>query len=172
MYTIRQFLANDSEAVRRLFVDGQREFAAGFEKEIEAYIRESLSGDLSDIQAHYLDRTGSNFWVVEYGQQVIGSAGLQRRNKNDAELRRMNVAKDFRRRGIAQDLLDTVEGFAKSQGYLRLLLSTITPLAPAIALYEKNGYKRNGQDQYGSVTVLHFSKPLVSGEGRPEDGQS
>ena len=172
MFTIRQFRSDDLEAVRKLFVDGQRQFAAGFETEIESYIEETLSRDLADVRAHYLGRPGSNFWVVEGDGRLVGTAGLQRRNEEEAELRRMNVAIEYRRRGIAQSLLDTVEEYARTQGYSRLLLSTIIPLVPAIAMYEKNGFRRTGQHRYGSVTVLHFSKNLLSGQGRPEGGRS
>ena len=172
MATIRQFRASDSEAVRLLFCNGQREFASGYEREIESYIEETLNGDLSDVQSYYLERPGSNFWVAEYAGQVIGTAGLQWRNGEVAELRRMNVARHFRRQGIAQTILDTVEDYARTHGYSRIVLSTITPLAPAIALYKKNGYIRTGADRYGSVTVLHFGKDLFNGDGGPAVAQS
>ncbi len=169
--TIREFLPKDTPTIHRLFADGQWQFAAGVEAEIETYIEESLLDDLSNIEAHYRDQAGSNFWVAEVDGKVRGMFGLQRRSEKEGELRRLSVDIEYRRRGIAQILLETAEAYAREQGYTRLRLSTITPLKPAIALYEKFGYLRCGEDRYGKLTVLHFTKYLVSERGSSGDGQ-
>ena len=171
MFSIRQFHVEDADDVRRLFAEGQRQFSGGVEREIEAYIRDSLAGDLADIAGHYL-QPGSNFWVAEAGGQVIGMVGIQRKDAATCELRRMAVDVRWRRRGLARKLLETAEAFGRQQGYASIVLSTITPLQPAIALYEGTGYQLTGQSCYGTVTVLHYGKDLLSGPNPPKDGQS
>lgn len=172
MFSIRQFRQHDADDVRRLFVEGQRQFAAGIEREIESYIEDTLAGDLSDIPGNYINRPSSNFWIVEAGGQVIGMVGLQRRDTATCEVRRMAVDRRWRRKGIGRSLLETAEDFARSQGFESMVLSTITPLQPAISLYEGAGFGLTGQGQYGAVTVLHYSKELLSDPSRPGGGQS
>ena len=170
--TIREFLPKDAPTILRLFADGQRQFAVGVEAEIESYVEKSLLDDLSDIEANYRDQDGSNFWVAEVDGQVRGMFSLQRRSEREGELRRLSVDIEYRRRGIAQTLLETAEAYAREQGYTSLRLSTITPLKPAIALYEKFGYREYGKDRYGAITVLHFTKNLVGERGSSGGGQS
>ena len=172
MVSIRQFRPDDAPEVIRLFTEGQRQFSTGFEKEIEAYIEESLRGDLQNIPLHYLSEPGGNFWVAEASGQVVGTAGVQRQSEEVAELRRMAVDIRWRRQGIARRLLEQVEGFALQHGYKRLSLSTITPLKPAISMYERAGYQQTGTGQYGAITVLHYGKKLVSQCGGQEDGRN
>ncbi|MDE2778509.1 MAG: GNAT family N-acetyltransferase [Chloroflexota bacterium] len=166
MVAIREFGPDDAEDVRRLFSEGQSQFAAGFEEDFEAYTRESLKADLSDIQGHYMDRPGSCFWVATVNGKVVGMVGIQRRDSHTGELRRMGVDINRRRQGIARMLLETAEEYCRQQGYSRLCLSTVTPLVPAIQMYQASGYTQTGQGKYGSVTVLHFSKELVSDQCR------
>jgi GNAT superfamily N-acetyltransferase len=171
MFSFRQFRQDDAEAVRRLFTQGQRQFSAGAESEIESYVKDSLAGDLADIAANYL-QSGGNFWVVETEGQVVGMVALQRKDAATCELRRMAVDARYRRKGLGRRLLETAEAFARQQGYAGIVLTTITPLQPAIALYEGMGYKLTDQSRHGAVTVLHYRKELFNGPNGPGNGQS
>ena len=89
MVTIRTFRPEDRERVRDLFARGQRDFAAGLEAEVEAYIRRSLDADLAHIPATYLANEDSHFWVAEIGDRVVGMvalqhAGIRKRANSDA----------------------------------------------------------------------------------------
>ena len=171
MFSIRQYRNDDADDVRRLFAEGQRQFSAGVERELDSYINATLAGDLADIAGNYL-QPGGNFWVIEAGGQVIGMVGLQRKDATACELRRMAVDIKWRRKGLRRRLLETAETFARQRGYSSMVLSTITPLQPAIALYESAGYRLSGQSEYGAVTVLHYGKELLSVQDRPGGGQS
>lgn len=59
----------------------------------------------------------------------------------DAELKRMYVRPTRRRQGHAGTLLAAIEGFARSQGYARVILETGTAQPDAVAFYEVNGYR-------------------------------
>ena len=96
--SIRTYQPADAEAVRQLFTRGQMDFAAGLEASVEAYIRRSLAADLADITSHYLSDPGSHFWVADVDGEVKGMVGVQRRDEEEAELRRMSVAADTRRK--------------------------------------------------------------------------
>ena len=170
MLTIRTFQPGDSEAVRRLFARGQRDFAAGLEAEVEAYICLSLNADLSDIPRHYLAGNGSHFWVAESRGEVVGMVGVQRLNHEEAELRRMSVASHIRRQGIGQKLLETAEGHCVNEGFSRIVLSTVTQLQPAIAMYLKAGFRLDREEPYGSMTVHYLVKDL-NGIPSPTGGE-
>ncbi len=160
MLEIRSFQANDAGPVRALFATGLTEFAAGYEAAVKNYVQQSLDDDLADILAHYFSHPASHFWVAEFDGQVKGMVGIQYRSDEEAELRRMSVASDTRRQGIGVRLLETSEGFCRRQGYSRIRLTTVTLLQPAIALYQKSGYRLVGEDQYGSISGQHFVKEL------------
>ncbi len=172
MLTVRTFRPEDVDRVHELFVRGQRDFAAGLEGEVEAYLRRSLEADLSDIDAHYLSDEGSHFWVAELDGRVVGMVGVQMLSSDEGELRRMSVASEARRKGIGRKLLETVVGFCEQAGYRRLTLSTVTQLQPAIALYLSAGFRLTRQESYGSMTVQFYVKNLGGPVSCPGDAQS
>lgn len=160
MVTIRTFRETDTAEVHGLFARGQRDFAAGLEPQVEEYIRLSLAADLAHIEAHYLADPGSHFWVAELEGRVAGMVGLERLSEEEGELRRMSVSPTARRQGIGWGLLQTVERFCRQQGYLRLSLSTVTQLQPAIAMYRKNGFVLVKEASYMTMTVQYYVKRL------------
>jgi len=58
------------------------------------------------------------------------------------EVKRLYVRPAFRKRGIAEALLEALERFASSRGAEWLYLDTHDGLQAAIAFYERNGYLR------------------------------
>jgi len=58
------------------------------------------------------------------------------------EVKRLYVRPDFRRRGIADQLLQELEAFASSRRDEWLYLDTSDDLEAAIAFYERHEYKR------------------------------
>jgi GNAT superfamily N-acetyltransferase len=163
MIGIRTFRPADADAVRDLFSQGLLDFAMGFEAPMREYIRHSLADDLADLSASYLKEPGGHFWVADVDGQIKGMVGIQRRTREEAELRRMSVAAVSRRHGIGGKLLETAEAFCREQGYRRIRLTTVSLLQPAIALYRKHGYHQVGEERYGQITGLHFVKHLAAG---------
>jgi ribosomal protein S18 acetylase RimI-like enzyme len=101
--------------------------------------------------------------VAEVEGQIKGTVGIQSRNDEEAELRRMSVAVDSRRQGIGGELLKTAEEFCRGEDYQCIHLSTALHLKPAIALYQKAGYQLIGEEQHGRIIVQHFVKHLSDG---------
>ena len=162
MLQIRTFQPADAETVRRLFANGQLDFArdTNLEEEVRRYIQRSLLDDLADIPHHYQSQSGSDFWVAEVDGEIKGIVGVQRRSHEEAELRRMSVASGSRRQGIGRRLLETVEDFCRQEGYQRIHLTTVSQLQPAIAMYQRCGYQLTGQEAYGNIMGQHFVKYL------------
>lgn len=169
MLNIRTFRNSDTEAVHRLFAGSLMDFAEGYQEGMRSYVDSSLADDLADIPTHYLAKPGSHFWVAEIAGLIKGMVGIQRIGEDEAELRRMSVASENRRQGVGRGLLRVCETFCWAQGYRRIKLTTINLLEPAIAMYRSYGYQLVGEEQYGQITGLHFTKHLEQGDEQPED---
>jgi len=161
MIKIRSFETQDADSVRSLFSQGLMDFAQGSEQEVGGYVQESLSDDLADINASYMDDPANHFWVADEDGVVKGMVGVQWRSDEEAELRRMSVASTARRQGVGLMLLETVEGFCRDRGHRRIILTTVTLLEPAIAMYRRFGFQLTGEESYGRISAQHFVKDLT-----------
>lgn len=161
MIKIRSFETQDADSVRSLFSQGLMDFAQGSEREVGGYVQESLSDDLADINASYMDDPANHFWVADEDGVVKGMVGVQWRSDEEAELRRMSVASTARRQGVGLMLLETVEGFCRDRGHRRIILTTVTLLEPAIAMYRRFGFQLTGEESYGRISAQHFVKDLT-----------
>lgn len=137
---IRPFRAADREAVRDLFIRVNRSIAPEPLKEkFEAYIARSLAEEIDRIAEYYGERNGS-FWVAESAGTVVGMFGLEPDGPDAMELRRMYVAPEARRRGIARRMLQFAEDECRGRGQRSLTLSTSELQGEALALYRAAGY--------------------------------
>ena len=82
--------------------------------------------------------------------------------QESAEIKRMFVAPDARRRGHARAVLHHLEATARDAGAEVMVLETGTMQPEAIALYETAGYRRINDFGYYSWSPLSrcFGKPL------------
>lgn len=87
------------------------------------------------------------FIVAWLDDQAVGCGALRPHNDNTAEIKRMYVARNARRKGIAQKLLSALEDAARKFGYKRIILETGTRQPEAIGLYQKASYQE--MDCYG-----------------------
>jgi GNAT superfamily N-acetyltransferase len=77
------------------------------------------------------------------------------------EVKRLYVRPQFRRRGIAQRLLDALEHFARLRGDEWLYLDTNDSLKAAIAFYARNGYERCPRYNDNPQATIFMRKPLA-----------
>jgi GNAT superfamily N-acetyltransferase len=85
---------------------------------------------------------GAGVWLARSGDYIIGCIALRRlREPHSGEIKRMYVKPEARGRGIAQQLLDTVEAFARASGYRWIYLDTTDQMRAAASLYQRNGYQ-------------------------------
>jgi len=99
-----------------------------------------------DLQADISDGT-CLIWVVREGDNILGTVQLAlatRKNaRNRAEVQKLMVASDARRRGIAAQLMQAVESRARQEQRGLLFLDTEQD-SPAEAFYQSLGYQRVG----------------------------
>uniref|UniRef100_UPI00398ED351 probable N-acetyltransferase camello isoform X1 n=2 Tax=Pristiophorus japonicus TaxID=55135 RepID=UPI00398ED351 len=107
------------------------------------YIKETINTDLLDIEQSYMARADSCFWVAECQGLVVGTVGARpsEQCRQDLELKRLSVRRDFRQRGIAKALCHTVIGLARARGLQAVVLGTSMLQVEAQKLYEKLGFQ-------------------------------
>ena len=85
--------------------------------------------------------------VAELDGAIVGRLSLARdphpASEHVADLGLM-VAKDHRRRGVGSALMEAAEEWARSAGVRKLELHVFPHNEPAIALYDRLGYRREG----------------------------
>ncbi|MDE3176098.1 MAG: ribosomal protein S18-alanine N-acetyltransferase [Pseudomonadota bacterium] len=99
------------------------------------------------------------------GGRVIGYILVSlRAHSPSARIYSLAVQRDSGRRGVGRELLIAAERYARAHGRSRLRLEVRYDNAPAIALYEKLGYRCFGRhpDYYDDgAEALRFEKALI-----------
>lgn len=99
-------------------------------------------GILKAEDEYYFNRS-CNFWyAVDDTGTVIGSIGLKKINKHDAEIKKFFVSKSYRGKGVSRKLLYTLLTAAMKHRFSHLYLGTVDILHAAKRFYEKNGFIR------------------------------
>lgn len=106
----------------------------------------------------------AQWWVVEDAGKVVGSCAVMPEGDGTMELKRLYIAKEARRRGLAAHLVSLAETQARARGARRMELWTDTRFADAHRFYERLGYTRAPRtralcDASHSIE-FHFSKDL------------
>ena len=85
-----------------------------------------------------------SYWVVALdGDTVVGYVGSQS-SIDEADIMNVAVHPDYRRQGIAENLINTLIAELKKRGCHALLLEVRVSNTPAITLYEKLGFVQVG----------------------------
>ena len=106
--------------------------------------RQSFAAPWSaDALREELDNPVSRFLVAELDGAAVGYVGLQVVG-DEGFFTNIAVAPACRRQGVADALMQALTRFGKERSLYRLTLEVRVGNAPAIALYEKHGYVKDG----------------------------
>lgn len=103
--------------------------------------------DLDDIPGFYQTGKGG-FWLALDERRVVGTIGLKEIECDQAALRKMFVADDYRgasrgdNQGVAARLLQHLLGEARQNGIETVWLGTTSAFVAAHRFYEKHGFER------------------------------
>lgn len=99
-------------------------------------------------------RLGGEFLVLEDSSgRVCACAAVDFPEPLQAELHRLYVRQDVRRRGIAERLVRRMEALARAGGATQMILWSDTRLVTAHVLYERLGYTRaSGSRELGDIS--------------------
>ena len=79
--------------------------------------------------------------VVNYEEDIpVGCGAFKEYDKKTAEIKRMFVKPQFRKKGIAVKILNELESWAKELNFSECILETGKKQPEAIRLYQKSGY--------------------------------
>ncbi len=102
---------------------------------------------INDPEVDFLSRAyaapRAAFFVLESGGRVIGGAGIAPLAGGDAdtcELRKMYFLPEARGRGLGSRMLEACLQAARSAGYRRCYLETLSSMHAAARLYERHGF--------------------------------
>jgi putative acetyltransferase len=168
--TFRRYQPADYNSVASLWTRINRELApVGMGKLFEQYIAMTIDGELKQLLDVFSEAKRNAFWVVESAKEVVGSFGIESRNVNDTELRRMYLDEGYRGLGIAQRMLDCAQAEARSLGFTKMIVSTAQIQKAADRFYRKSGFrqirteiaeKMTTKQAGGGLTRFHFEKTL------------
>ena len=101
----------------------------------DPWSEKSIASELNNIWS---------YWVVAlWDDTVIGYIGSQS-SFDETDVMNVAVHPDFRRKGIAESLIETLIKELKNRGSHALMLEVRASNVPAIALYEKLGFLQVG----------------------------
>lgn len=158
---------SSAETVRFEIVDPRSDDAIGamtqYFEELERLFEHGFDpGDTLIVDAAAFDRPEGAFVVLRAIGRVIGCGGSLTLAPGIGEIKRMWIHPDWRGRGLARGLLERLEHEVSDSGNHTVRLDTNAVLAPAIAMYERLGYRPI--DRYNDNPYAHhwFEKSLAS----------
>jgi GNAT superfamily N-acetyltransferase len=166
----RAYQLADYDPVAALWTHVNRELAPLDMRELfEQYIATAINGELRQLQDVFSEAKRNAIWVVEVDKEIVGTFGIESRNEDSTELRRMYLDRGHRSRGIAQRMLQHAEARARELGFSKMILSTAEVQKAAIVFYGKNGYQlvrtevastMSTKTVGAGLTRFHFEKLL------------
>ena len=148
---IKPFESEDQDTVQSLILAGLAEHWG----EIDP----TLNLDLNDIGTSYNDAT---FLVAWLDGRIIGSGALIPRSDQVAEIVRMSVAPELRRRGIGGKILERLFQEAKELGFQRIVLETTSTWSDVIEFYKRFGFRVTHRQEGPFGGEVHFALDLTS----------
>ena len=103
---------------------------------------------------------GGVYLVGYRGGEPVCGGGLKRLPDGACEIKRMYVAPQARRSGVARALLAALEGAARDLGYRIARLDTGDRQPHAQAFYEASGYRAVGNFNNNPAAAFHGEKKL------------
>lgn len=143
---LRPLGAEAVPAVKALIADAVLEFYGDLEflpKDRDGLLTHyERTGYLDDLDGHasVYGPGGGAFLVLYEGEAVIGCGGLRRLGEKDAELVRLWLRRDRRKRGLGLMVFERLLREADALGYARIFLDTSHRCADAVRMFRRNGF--------------------------------
>ncbi|WP_066172406.1 GNAT family N-acetyltransferase [Bacillus marinisedimentorum] len=153
---IAPLTADTQTAARTLILEGFRE-RFGF-------LDSTLNPDLIDPVNWYSEK-GMLFLTGSIDGQIVCTGAITYEEERIARIERMSVKKEYRRQGLAIEMLHELERSAGELEYKRIVMETNRGWKSAVRLYLANGYEIVDEDE----ERFHFYKELdVIGEDQTD----
>jgi DNA-binding MarR family transcriptional regulator/GNAT superfamily N-acetyltransferase len=110
----------------------------------EYQLDETFEAYVAKYMAEFIENynhTKDNLWIVEKGNQIVGSIAIVKVEDTVAQLRWYFVEPHSRNKGIGTKLMHEALSFCRHTGYQKVVLGTISDLEIARKMYSKNGFR-------------------------------
>jgi GNAT superfamily N-acetyltransferase len=157
---LRSLRDKDSEPVKELI---RKIWAEHFGNHPEALVRDYMNQPevLADVTPTHYTEPQALFLVAETGSSICASGAFSRIDETQCELKRMYVATELRRQGVARSIAVALIRFAAQSGYETMRLSTNKALYASHRLYESLGFKPTASwDDEAAKYVLFYELAL------------
>lgn len=101
---------------------------------------QNFEDELKHLRMQYGRPTGI-LYLVKYGDNFTGCAGVRKFSEGICELKRMYLRNSLRGKGAGRLLLNRAFEGALELGYKIMRLDTLPRMHAAISLYEKSGFR-------------------------------
>jgi len=109
-------------------------------KELDADLRER-NGDVMDVyDGHNVIEQIETVVIAYIDDRPAGCGCFKHYNDDSVEIKRMYVRPDSRGKGISRRILNELEAWAKSLGFVYVVLETGSKQQEALGLYKRAGY--------------------------------
>jgi len=134
--------------------------AVAFEPYHDDYTAPAFARTVLD-PAGYTERLQAMYVLVAVSESTVAGTISGACNGKEGRLRGMAILPEWKRSGIAAQLLSTMEAWLEGQGCHRVTLGTTPPLKAAIRFYEKAGYSHTGKvTDFHGMQLLDYAKEL------------
>ena len=99
------------------------------------------SPELRDVYSYFKNKKGK-FWVYVDKNKIIGCMGYIPHEKNNLEIHKLYIDKNYRMKGLAKKLMLRIESIAKKYKKRKIVLWTDTRFKEAHKMYKKLNYKK------------------------------
>ncbi len=123
-----------------------------------------LDGDDHDFYSQFNRIVNIKYAIVAFEDEIpVGCGAIKEFDNETMEVKRMYVLPASRRKGIAGNILDELEKWAKELSYKKCVLETGLRQPEAISLYKKAGYCQipNYGQYVGVENSVCFKKILI-----------
>lgn len=109
---------------------------------VDEFKHEEHRNELENQDNGIYVKKGGNFWIAfNELNEIIGTIAIVKHDNKNAELKKLYVHKDYRKKGIAKELYKKLIDFCKENSFERIFLGTYKQMESAIRFYLKNGFK-------------------------------
>ena len=112
-------------------------------------------------EPHEFCRPTGTFVVAYEEGRPVGCGGVKRLDDHAAEIKRVYVAPEVRRTGVARRIVEHLENFARDTGYGVVRLDTGDQQPEALALYRASGYRAIADYNANPEASFWFEKALA-----------
>ncbi|UCG28401.1 MAG: GNAT family N-acetyltransferase [Bacteroidales bacterium] len=148
--------------MKLIIANTKDEFFAGKELFLEYSIElnvdlsfQDFEKELREIDIQYNTPTGALI-LLKLEKDFIGCCGIRQFNDRVAELKRMYIRKEHRKKGYGRYLLDKAIEISREMEYDKIRLDTLESMQAAIGLYRSYGFREIEPYRLNPVTGARY----------------